>query len=506
MVKQIIFFTFVGILAIGAAWFTDSDGLVTLEWLGFEFSSSMTIFLSVILGCLLLFSLIVAVPFNIIKTIVMLPKKFKNKKSESKKEKEIREEIKQETTEELVEVITERVEGEKEELKEELGGVIDAFTAITMGDMDKAIELQENLQKSDKDNDKVNILGLDIAITKKDKEKIKEYSDKLIANKETELIGLKGLLELGLLNKDYDAATEAVDRAYDIRNDLEWVIRNGMVLRARQRRWNDALNALEIGLNKKLSSSEARGLRLKATMLYELSQEAERSGNRKMAMKLCAQASDLDHSLVAAAVKLSEYYIEDGNQVRKAAGVLSRLWMKRPIAEICDAYVKLWPEDNKYISVQRVEQLCISNNNHILNKKVLAKYAMDAGIYGKARKELDDYLACAPLTKSTAKLMAIFEEKANSDMRAANRWLLDAEMADDDQRWICSKCAHHAEKWESICPGCGDFATLEWVTPGRNINDEIVFEEQVKEKLKEHGRKKKNEDSEEVVEAIETAS
>jgi HemY protein len=143
---------------------------------------------------------------------------------------------------------------------------------------------------------------------------------------------------------------------------------------------------------------------------------------------------------------------------------------------LAEAYVKLWPEEDQFLQVQRIEQLSLSNKKHPVGRLVAADFNIRAKLWGPARKHLDVFMSRMPTTRKAARLMAEFEEGANKDHASANTWLRNVETAEPDARWICTKCGAQPGEWHATCPTCGRFATYEWLTPGYTLEEEMAKE------------------------------
>ena len=93
----------------------------------------------------------------------------------------------------------------------------------------------------------------------------------------------------------------------------------------------------------------------------------------------------------------------------------------------------------------------MSNSGHPMNHLEIAQMAIDAEVWGQARKELDLFHAKNRPTKKSAKLMADFEAGGNSNNAEANKWLKISETANQDPRWVCSKCGAQPAEWQPKC-------------------------------------------------------
>lgn len=95
---------------------------------------------------------------------------------------------------------------------------------------------------------------------------------------------------------------------------------------------------------------------------------------------------------------------------------------------------------------------------------MLAEAALDAQLWGEARRHLKDALA-GGATPRTCLLMARLEESEHDDLGPVRGWLDRAVGATPDLRYVCANCGGDSLDWRSLCPHCGIFDSLSWRTP-----------------------------------------
>lgn len=466
-IKIILFIAFITVLSL---LIIEKPGQVIIEWFDIELRSNIPIVIILLFLTAIILKFFIFSPLRIIKNIFSFKSAKKNLKQAkiSKKEEPIKEIKPLELPKETKSIVI-----------NDNNLLLSSFIAIQANDIE---ELEKNYKKALedknlKDSSFVKLLQAFILDERgKKEEAVKLFEELLLLedNSEMYLIASKKIIEYSILNKDIDKAFLIVKKLYELKKDVKWIADIKLDLLIKKRLWKEALAHLEEIFPKNLILEDLYK-KLKSMIFFELSKEEKDAGDNEEAMKFAVSSNETDISFHAGAVLAASFYADKGLD-RKAAGALSRVWRIRPVPDIAHAYVKIWKKENVFEQVQRVEQLALANNKHPLNDLMLAEYNIKAGLWGPVRKHLDNYISRYPTTKKTAKMMAEFEEGGNKDYDAAKEWLKDSETAEQDQMWICSKCYGQPGKWSSFCPYCDSFASIEWVTPGRTIEQEINFE------------------------------
>ena len=122
----------------------------------------------------------------------------------------------------------------------------------------------------------------------------------LLDRRDTEFLGLRGLIGQALRAGDDAAALPLAERARALRPDAPWLADNLLRLQARAGNWQAARETLNTAARRRVltASAERHG---RGVVLYELSRSAERSGDLGRASRLAAQAQQLAPELAAIA-------------------------------------------------------------------------------------------------------------------------------------------------------------------------------------------------------------
>jgi HemY protein len=181
-------------------------------------------------------------------------------------------------------------------------------------------------------------------------------------------------------------------------------------------------------------------------------------------LALAREAFGLAPERIAASSRLAELQIKTGDG-RRAMRTLERGWALAPHPDLAALYLQASGEDDPLKRVGIVRKLVAQKPDDLESNLALAHAALDAGLWGEARRYLDAAGGTNPPVR-VCRLMAEVEERAHSDQAKVHEWLARAATAPADKAWRCSACGAHHEAWRSVCESCGAFGTLHWRAPG----------------------------------------
>lgn len=352
---------------------------------------------------------------------------------------------------------------------------VNTMSAITAGLMNEARRHLVKLRKIIGDDAIIDILMLKIYKGEKNFDKMELLSQKLMQNENIQLVGMKAALEAQIGKKEFTEALKTVNQAFEVRQDLYWVISSAFLLRAQNNDWLGALEVLDAGIEKNITPP-SKAARLKAVALYELAKQAKKENNKTKFFKFITQALEENDKLIPAALELADYYVKNDKQIKKAEKVLCSIWCKNPSYEIADAYLRLFPKDTKSEQIQRMEKLALMNTKRpSLNNLVLAELYLDAKKFAKSRAECKLFLLKNPATQKLAEILDKLGEKKEKTNKNSNNLInsikshLNTHTKDNkygeypkDFQWVCANCGHTTDKWEPICPECREIGRIYW--------------------------------------------
>lgn len=280
---------------------------------------------------------------------------------------------------------------------------------------------------------------------------------------ETELLGLRGLVTLAEQSGELDTALAHTEEAHKLSPKTPWVLTKRFHLHLAARRWEEAEAALRAAMRARAVEDKA-GRHEDAVLLVQLSLMAERTGDRKAAIERVRRALSLDPQLLPASLQLAALLHAEGRN-RQAARVIEDAWKFAPHPDLARLYGLVAGSGGALGRLQAIERLAETHGSHRDTRKSLVRAALDAELWGEARRHLDA-MGDEP-DAALCRLHADLEERENNDASAARAWLARVSDAPPAPAWLCGSCGASARDWSALCGHCGAFDGLSWAAPPR---------------------------------------
>jgi HemY protein len=172
------------------------------------------------------------------------------------------------------------------------------------------------------------------------------------------------------------------------------------------------------------------------------------------------EAVKLAPTLAPAAV-LAAKFESEAHQVRRAMRIVEVAWLAQPHPDLADAYAHVRLGDAARQRLVRVETLAAKTPGHIEGALAVARAAIDASEFAKAREALKP-LVTDP-TQRVALLMAELERTEHGDSGKARAWTLRAVRARHDPAWTAD--GYVSDRWRPVSPVTGRLDAFQWQTP-----------------------------------------
>ena len=209
---------------------------------------------------------------------------------------------------------------------------------------------------------------------------------------DTRLLGLRGLFIEAQRADDPVAAVMIAEEALKLAPASTWASHAVLGFRCAKGDWSGALtildNNLASGLIDKAAYRRQRGVLLTARAL-EL-ENVDRDLSRESVM----EAVKLAPTLVPAAVLASKYESE-AHQVRRSMRIVETAWLEHPHPDLADAYAHVKLGDSARQRLVRVETLAAKAPGHIESALAVARAAIDASEFARAREALAPFIGRA---------------------------------------------------------------------------------------------------------------
>jgi HemY protein len=282
---------------------------------------------------------------------------------------------------------------------------------------------------------------------------------RMMDDDETRVLGLRGLFVEARRRGDAGAATQYALEAARLAPSANWASDAVLEARCAARDWRGALSAVErrasLGLIDKGAAKRQRAVLLTADALDR--GEHDRDG----ALTAAQDALKLAPDLVPAAVLAGRILSQRGD-LRRAAKVLETAWRSVPHPELAEVYLNLRPGDSALDRLKRSEALQRLAGGAPEGRLAVARAAMEAREFGRARAALEPLLADRPAMR-VCLIMSDLEQAEHGATGRGREWLARAARAPRDPAWIADGVV--SDRWAPISPVTGRLDAFVWQAP-----------------------------------------
>ena len=390
MWRALFYFIQLAILVFAAVWLARRPGTVVIEWLGQRIETHVGILILAVLA----FAAVIALLYRLWRALYRAPKTAGRKLEENRRRK-----------------------GYK--------ALTQGMVAVAAGDPDEARRQSKKADVLLNEPPLTMLLSAQAAQLNGDEAAAERYFDAMLENPETRFLGLRGLLNQALKRGDDEAALGHLREAYKLRPNTPWVLENLSDVSERLGSYDEAERTLRAAQrHRALPKPEAEHRR--AEVLLQRARGHAGSGRPDLALKDAKQALKLEPDLVPAAVFLAERHAAAGANGR-GLRVLEKTWARRPDAALAEAARKLLSEEAPLELYKKMQKLVASRPNDRESALALAEAALEAKLWGEARRHLLPYAEAEEPERRVCVLMAELEEAEHGDLGAARDWLLKGE-------------------------------------------------------------------------------
>jgi HemY protein len=423
MIRIILFLLLIGLAAAGAAWVADQPGDVLVTLPGWSAHPSLPVFV-LLLGIAIVTAILA---WTILLSLWRLPKGVRRRRRERR-------------------------------IARGRHAITQGLLAIGHGDATSARAHAEIARRHAAQDPLALLLHAQSAQLDGDRGGAQRAFRAMAEREDTRLLGLRGLFVEAQRADDPVAAVTIAEEALKLAPASTWASHAVLGFRCAKGDWNGALAILDTNLSAGLIDKAAyrrqRGVLLTARAL-EL-ETVDRDRSREAAM----EAVKLAPTLVPAAVLASKYESE-AHQIRRSMRIVETAWLAQPHPDLADAYAHVRLGDSARQRLVRVETLAAKAPGHPEGALAIARAAIDATEYARAREALAPFIA-AP-TQRVAMLMAEIERTEHGDSGRARAWTMRAVRALHDPVWTAD--GYVSSTWRPVSPVTGRLDAFVWQAP-----------------------------------------
>ena len=284
----------------------------------------------------------------------------------------------------------------------------------------------------------------------------------MVEDSESAILGYRGLIMEARRAGEWDEVERLSAEVGRTKPNMPWLDWVRFETAARRLAWGEAGDALARLAPTKLLEPETLQHHRAALFVAQSQQEASQ-GSHGAAMQSAEQALHHAPKWLPALINMAQRQAEDDYE-RALRRTVEKAWTVQPHPQLADALRN--SEQNPIAFYKQIEKLCRANSNDPASLLVMAEAAMNADIWGEARRHLMVLVSGHQVTQAAYRLLARLERRESGDEKASMQWLAKAAEAVPDPAWLCSTCGGAHDEWQATCRSCGGFATLEWRSPG----------------------------------------
>jgi HemY protein len=423
MIRIVAFLILIALLAFGAAWVADQTGDVVLSWSGWTLSTSLPVFV-LALGLVIVAGLL---SLWLVFSLWRAPTRYRRHRRNKR-----------------------QARGRH--------AVTQGLLAIGQGDSAVAKRHAGVAKRLASDDPLALLLHAQSAQLDGDRAGAHRAFQAMAERQDTRLLGLRGLFIEAQRSDDPVGAVALAEEALKLAPNSTWAAQAVLGFRCAQSDWTGALKILDANLASgqidRVGFRRQRGVLLAARAL-----DLE-TRDRDLARDSAMEAVRLAPTLIPAAV-LAARFQSEAHQIRRAMKIIETAWQAQPHPDLADAYAHVKLGDSARQRLQRVETLAAKAPGHIEGALAIARAAIDAAEFGKARDALSPFIA--EPTQRVAMLMAELERAEHGDSGRARAWTLRAVRARHDPVWTAD--GYVSERWRPVSPVSGRIDAFQWQPP-----------------------------------------
>ncbi len=432
MIRVLIYFAVVVLLALGVVWMADHPGTVLVTFGGREYATSTLVgAIALLVGAAL-----VAVLWSVIRFVFAIPS-LMSMASRSRR----------------------RQRG--------LTALSRGLVAVGTGDQAAALRHSAEADRFLGREPMVLLLKAQAAQMSGDPAAAERSFVEMLNHPETRALGLRGLHIEARRRDDPEAAYAYAEEALKTAT-LPWAGEAVLEHRAARGDWSGALTAVDRNLGGRLID-RATANRQRAVLNTALAAEiAEREPEE--ALSLLRGALKLAPTLVPAAALAGRLLTRKGD-IRRASKLIETAYGATPHPDLAEAYLGVRSGDSAADRLARAETLARLAPRDPESLMAVSRASLEAREFDRARDTLKPLVEAEGGARPTAKvcrLMAEIEEAEHGETGALFEWLQRAQRAPRDPAWVADGLV--SDSWAPVSPASGKLDAFTWTTPKEQIS------------------------------------
>jgi HemY protein len=421
MIRIVSFLIIVGLVSVGVAWLADRPGDVLITWQGQRIEMSVMVLAMSILVLMALIAAVLGAILALVRSPFVLARLRRNRRGARAYE-----------------------------------AISNGLIAVGAGHLPAAQKHSTDVNRIAPHEPLALLLSAQAAQLAGDRDAADRAFRTMASRADTKALGLHGLFVEAHRRNDHVSARAYAEEAARTAPTLGWAARAVLEFRSAVGDWAGALSLLE----RHKSALDKAAYRRQRAVLLTAQAAAGQDSDRDNAKQAVLEAVKLEPTLVPAA-SLAGRMLAEAGELRKASRIVAKAWRANPHPDLAQTYSELRFGDAARDRLARVEALIKKTPGHVESALAVARAALDAREFGKARAALAPHLSA--LTRRVALLMAELERAERNDEGRAREWMARALHAAPDPQWTAD--GHVTDRWHPVSPVTGRLDAFEWRVP-----------------------------------------
>jgi HemY protein len=281
----------------------------------------------------------------------------------------------------------------------------------------------------------------------------------LIKQKDASFLGLRGLLRQAIDRRDWSEALVVAKQAEAVHPGTAWLRLQRAELALQTENWAEALEL--IGPDSRRSACCIAA--------------ADAESDPSRALGFAKQAWKQDPAFAPAVLAYANRLRATGHE-KHAQSCIADAWKRVPHPDLAAFALALEPD--KLSRARAGKRLVAGNSAHPESRLLLARVALDAGLTGEARHQVEIAEKEGMKQRRLCLLLAEIEEQECGDTEAGRVAQRDAlrraATAEPDPHWQCTTCRTDHAVWHPKCDVCGGVGTVQWSSAVRTSGLSMV--------------------------------
>ena len=422
MIRLLLFFVLLALVAWGGVYLVEHPGHITLDWFGYQVETSAALLVIAI-------ALAAVLAWIVLRTVVGLPS--------------------------FVAYAARRRRREKG-----YDALSRGLVAVNAGDARTAGRASAQATRQLKDDPLALMLRAQSAQLAGDARGAIQAYQELAQREDTRLLGLRGLHAEASRRGDDEAAHHFAAAAHKVQ-PLSWTAQAQLGHHATAGHWEEALRTVEAAAAARQIDRET-GDRQRAVLETAIGYDKEMSepdAALALARAAMKRAPDLAPPVVLATRLLSRR-----GDIRKAAKLVEAAWPRCPHPDVAEAYMNVRPGDSTSDRLSRARTLMGLSAHEPVGRLTVARAALANTDYAAARAAMEPLVGEGKRpTVKMCLLMAELEEAEHGDNGLWREWLARASRAALDPAWMADGVVY--DEWAPASPTTGRLDAFRWQVP-----------------------------------------